>query len=862
MNIESLLEDWDEIFNDMDDIYSDFLGGEKSTNEFLSQNLDNPLVDIPMVKLSIAADINSSLKDKNRLRSGCNLKSEQWFVAELKKSEFFKKHMAKLDIFNARLIAYFCQMIRRSPDCPENRRRMWPNFESTIALSQDLDAILSNWTKTNINRYDMSPVIQAMKEDTLLTNYYQWMMTLENFYDVRRNKSSNGDRRVDYSRIGDDFMIALSGQFCTLRFGAEGVVLGSLDCFLCLLDIVRIRFNTRAATYVLKIYSIRDIIEQQYVWQESCIIRYGEAGYEILKSTEPMWKCWVSRISGGSYQEHDAYDRMIIKIRDKEVKLMQDNPHKLWSKTGWIEKINFASGSVSDYLIDDLSAICRKVDNVDIAVELFGITKSTGHPVLNPAVGGASAREHVKADANLNSYAMTTDWCIFCHLILINYIKKHQRWPPLTFHKSNFGIIDGITSDTDRNKLGPHVDYKTTKLFRLYRDKALIITNGLYDLDDWYFCDFDQIFEFDHHDDYLHLLKDKSCAPPLTQLKQFYEGRNIDRAARRILRIMLTETKTDTKALIRQFANDTLSEEEYNILLYPKECEFKVAARMFCMLTFHIRLIFSIIQENVKEGIFSLLPYQSMTMSNQELIRKLMSMITPNSSEETLFIEIDLSRWNLCFRNLYVRGFGRRMDQLFGVDNIFGRSHEVFSRSLITVLVRDQKIPQLDSRLNINNRRLVDSDTMWRNHHGGFEGIDQATWTVATICMIFRALWSKDCRFVLLGQGDNQKLAITRRKNPSESISDFSTRIMQRIESCCFDVNHIAKPEEFVDSKTTLTYSKVFIVRGQVIPMKLKFAMKVSPLTASEIPSFFDSLGSIHSSAIGAATNSDDPLSL
>lgn len=796
---------------------------------YVDQTLDAPLLDIPMLKLGYIMGLVPESIIKDRISKYANFKDEKWFATTLLNCSNFDR-TTKIRLFSAKETVKFLKFTRGTTTFHDYEEL---KFKDSKKIISSAEMALSDWMCTPLKDQAVNikgqPDVMEQKDilfhdfnqlmdDCELRQLFAWSRLMELILDRRRSKSSNSDFSMV---LVEDFNIwvALSGQFFYFRYNyTNEAVIGSYNMFLSWVDIIRVRFNTRLAIYVLKKpKELLGFTSVQYHWQEDCLSTYGEAGYEIAKSTEALWKAWISRITGGSYNKNeDSYDRMIYKIKQKEMNLMTTE------QLGQIDTYPF--------LCDQFTSIAESVKNLESAVELFGLTKSCGHPVINPVVGGRSAREHAQAGDISYEYAKVENWRIFQHLILINFIRKNGRWPPVDF------------SD------------KSTKLYDLCKRQVLNIPNNSYPLDNWDSADISKIFDMDYKADYLSMLKDKACAPLQSELRQFYERKNTTGANRRLLHRMLTTSYKAPELLIQEFASDTLSQEEYNILLHPKECEFKLAARMFCLLTFHMRLILSIIQENVKKFVFDLLPYQSMTMDQVQLMKSLLKMTSSTKTTRTLFIEVDLSRWNLCFRHNFMKGFGEIIDRMFGVSNVFGRAHDVFYNSATTVFVRDQKISQFETG------DMNDTDICWSHHSGGFEGIDQATWTIATICMIYRSLWNEKCDFILLGQGDNQTLAITPTVDNKESLSDFADRIMGKIEKSCHEVNHVAKPEEFVDSISTLTYSKMFIVDGSIIPMELKFAMKVLPLTATEVPSYGEAIGGIFSAALGSATNASEPL--
>jgi hypothetical protein len=494
------------------------------------------------------------------------------------------------------------------------------------------------------------------------------------------------------------------------------------------------------------------------------------------------------------------------------------------------------AGAAEDgpYLVDTLVNVLAAEPRYEVILELGGLVKAFGFPIIDPITSGESSRDYGRAPDRTRPHRQLLSEHLLSHLLLTNYIRKHGVWPPMHFSDS------------------------PSELKRLWRLGWLSVTWNSYPLSDWVGARLGQFIDFDLHENYLPLLKDKSCSVLRSQLQSTYDGTLSDRSIRRLLKMALDQEVIDTRALLRSYARNELSRDEYMILEYPKLKEFKVAARMFCMLTLKMRLIFSIVQENVKHGLFEYLPYTSMTMSRAELDRELLRMTSPAARGETLFIEVDLSRWNLCFRDATIARLGCVMDDVFGVNNVFGRFHEFCRQSEVMVLVGDSRVSVLEAE--DKERRGIDQcPNYFTGHLGGFEGIDQATWTTATICMIQQALLGEQVTFKLLGQGDNQTLAIRRKPGNTEPMESLSKRIMESIDSVCDELNHEAKPDEFVDSISQLTYSKNAYVNGVAVPQELKPLSKVAPVTSTDICTFGDAIGALFSGTIGSSANSRVP---
>jgi hypothetical protein len=789
-NLAARLFDDDEL-DDVD--FDDDNDTHAARVDLVAQCLKNPLVDTPLLK------VQAVLEDRiphERVRPTAGHFREVQFVKWMKSVFPGRAYVPWTAKTTVRLIDW---IEKHSPE------HLFESHQVPVSIWK---TFLMNWSSNVSSEKFDAPSVS--RETVKAWNAWR---EIQLAWNLRRADSSTGDASpFTRSIAGRKFM--LTSKLVACELSSKTVVYGSADMFLAVHDSLQTRHGVHLAIDVLRgprtsPQLTHELYRRQCMWQREVIQRYGNKGYEVVKAPESLWKCYSSRLAGGSYEHNDAYERMIAKTRLKEDKII----------------------NVSSYLTDDLDKIIKSVTDLSTAVEMSGLIKNSGHPIIDPISSGESSKTYGKAPDNTIPSARNECVFMFCHLILKNFIAKEGRWPRLMF------------------------DQRGTKLEELRDSAWLDVTDGSYPLSDWEHAQFLKECEFNYHEDYLPLIKDRSCSPPLSLLKTFYEGKGARRALRRLLLRVIESPDIDTKKLISDFSEDIIDPDDLLILLYPKECEFKLAARMFCMLSLRLRLFFSIVQENVKDGIFKYLPYTSMVMSNAELQETLLKMTGP-AGDETLFVEIDLSRWNLCFRDNLIKPLGTRMDALFGLNNVFGRSHEIFSRSTICTLVQDSRVVPLDDPMDLTK----ESSNFWGGHEGGFEGIDQATWTAATIAMIYRALAGENVRFKLLGQGDNQTLAIVRMPGDPESVADFSNRIMLKIEKACAELNHEAKPDEFLNSTKQLTYSKVFYIAGRCYPMTLKYASKISTITSSDIVTFSDASGSIFSSAVGAAMNAQDPL--
>lgn len=795
----------DNTHDSFSDLYEEFseellnseLGFDTSRTraEVFPQALDSPLLDLLLRKINV---LLTGKKDKN-IKSNASFGREITLVEDMAQA-----YPGRIPTpYSGRFLVEILTRVTAGD---------WGRLTPPKKLEQKLYHPLMNHLGAMCG--SKQPV-KNIEFSQLTKKYFAAYNSLRRVYNKLRSHATTTEHPIVHTKLSNNDTLSLRKEgFCWAPNNTTTVVYGSVDMFLVIHDAVRLRYGSFLSRDVLLPAVRPEKILESFSWQESCIKRYGNDGYEILKNTEALSKAALSQKSGGGFKHFNVLDNMVEKIKKKELILN-----------------NTITVSCAERYRDILSTC-----TTEELVVLFALQKCTGHPIIDPKVGGRKARESGQDADNSYKYRVLESARRFKHELLVSYLSRNQGWPPMSFEEDN-------------------------SLARLHRKQLTHITLGDYNLEDWDTSRILKIVNFDYYCDVTELLDDKSCAPTRSKMKQFYNKSLTDRTFRRLLSMFITQ-KVDMEALIHQFARNELPKDYYNIMLYPKEKEFKIAARMFCMLTYWIRLVLAVIQENVKKKIFPMFPQQSMTMSRNELTRSLLKM---TAGGRPLFIEVDFSSWNLKFRDLLMNYYGEALDDLFGMKGVFGKSNWVFSESQVTVFVNDYRVPQLEGDEN-------DGDMSWRNHEGGFEGIDQATWSLATIIMMSIAMDPFELPWKILMQGDNVTLTITIPDELTEDEEeDLALNISKSIEGVSKELNHEAKPEEFVISKTLYTYGKQILMcdrtgktaeNGHLVQNPIKYTHSVFPSTNEEIPNEADALGGIFSACAGAATVTHDPLSL
>ncbi|UYO08140.1 putative RNA-dependent RNA polymerase [Magnaporthe oryzae mymonavirus 1] len=559
---------------------------------------------------------------------------------------------------------------------------------------------------------------------------------------------------------------------------------------------------------------------QLFEWQDACLEKYGNEAYNILKAVEPLFKTRLSHVTDNVFGDDTAYTRMIEKMTKKEESIPQ-------SKAG-------------GKMIPRLCKLVEKVNTTIELVEMFGTLKTCGHPIIDAERGGLSAAE----EARTPDETTYTDACnlrnTFCHIVLVSYVDKHGTWPPLV-HLKKGSRLHLLNEQQKRN-----IDYNS------------------YPLSDWNSVEWGKFLEFDYFPNYLELMDDKSISLYRSDLALSWDRDRQPKSQRRLLLELMNRDEIDIEAIVRRVSRRDVPEDWRVVSLYPKEREFKLEPRMFAMLPLEMRCFFTAIEANIADSLFRYLPQQTMTKTKTQNQERFLKFTDPakNMTTYTLFMEIDLSRWNLKWRELCIHMIGHDLNRMFGVSGTFTVTHWFFAMSQIIVRVGGLRPKGVELPV------IPETALAWRNHLGGFEGLNQKLWTAATYAMVEMALIPllRDgtiLSYELIGQGDNQVLRIQISPNDiprEERIPAVRDRVNVALETACRSVGQEVKPEENVESTSVLTYSKDVFVSGVEYPTSLKKHSRLFPVTSLDFPSVASNARAIMSGAISGAENSFRPL--
>nr|UVF62181.1 MAG: RNA-dependent RNA polymerase [Bat faecal associated arto-like virus 1] len=216
-------------------------------------------------------------------------------------------------------------------------------------------------------------------------------------------------------------------------------------------------------------------------------------------------------------------------------------------------------------------------------------------------------------------------------------------------------------------------------------------------------------------------------------------------------------------------------------------------------------------ERNLGDQILPLFKQQSMTLSGAQLKHKMDVLATLPETETHTWIRfnMDLEQWNYTFRTFQQSFILDTLCALFDVNHFRYLTH-IFTDSLLI------------SANKFAPPGMPDVFTHWDCHAGGNQGILQKLWTLITIIIIRKVMYTMDLDHRLTGSGDNQVLFIRLVKDPQ--IRTRIDNIRRQLSEAFSDVGLALKLEETWFSNNLTCYQRTYYLNGAKIINGLKQA--------------------------------------
>ncbi|ANQ45640.1 RNA-dependent RNA polymerase, partial [Orinoco virus] len=526
------------------------------------------------------------------------------------------------------------------------------------------------------------------------------------------------------------------------------------------------------------------------------------------------------------------------------LKYMESDPSFLLSMTETITTYQ------NSYLLQLATRPLTTHVDCQVALELTGLTKSFGHPevVMDDSVAawfdkGTVRKENLEEIGELARSAFVLEFSR-------NYFKTKRRWPTLVFQDGadprvrecyEGGYWGELPSDPWTPEMFANVVTGPTLAFdyQVYTADLLSDKSVIPGRDHW-------IYEFD------------------TQAHRTIHGyfpKGPPRESGNVILQYISRESVNVREIVDIIATGHIPKKWKVCIGVAKEREMKKRkARFFGKMTLEMRL-YQVATENNIKNVFKYIPHQTMTKSEDGLMKHLIKMANSPDDEEGgyVFISIDFSSWCTSFRWEGVTPLMEELDRLLGLHGVFSFTQRF--PLMCVLLFQDRFNPprQGGDGDPVNGPRCIHGPEAW------MEGLRQKGWTLLTILLILIASWKCNTVATLTGQGDNQViyLRIPARKTLEDlkmTKHEYITWFQMVLRDLCTGAGITMKLEETWVSGILLEYGREFFLKGAQVSSALKRISRVASEANQTIPSINGDLAGVFSTGMAAAQKDHHPV--
>ncbi|UUW33157.1 putative RNA dependent RNA polymerase [rudbeckia virus 1] len=628
-------------------------------------------------------------------------------------------------------------------------------------------------------------------------------------------------------------LIYLFGELITFRvMGNRTMKILSLDSFRMIVDKFTERSNVLLATLIgehilPEIYPPTERIEKLFLIFDRFLLHRGNEGYKLMKTFEALITGIILKLNPCLYWKSDEFwDNTVSDFDIEEKRVAKD-----------LEELCDLSGTTTHHL-----------------TQYMGLFRLWGHPVVSAEKGVEKVRKIGEVKKIVSPYVSEIAGYKLLEIVFMNYFSKSGYYP-------NFEILD---------------ECEGVYLHDVLRGELKINTKDpLYNLRDWSKVLVKKTFEIPSSFNLSMIVADTAISPTRQEMRdQINLGKvGLDPSIRRGVVKWMKDGVLDCPSLLNMVNDEDkgLPKNDRIIGLYQKEREMNPVARMFALMSLIMRAYVVVTESLLSDCILPLIPGITMTYSMLELTKEMIrstwrqKMDDPNSV--TFCINMDFEKWNLNMRKESTFHVFKCLGQLFGLENLFNRTYDIFENSIIYLADGSYKL-NIDDNLELleENPNLA-----YEGHLGGFEGLRQKGWTIFTVVLIQYCCNQLGVDWKLMGQGDNQVLLVTLYSKYSRiegitgirAVEDIKSQLRTLVNlliSTFAEVGLPLKPLETWISDSFFAYGKTPIYRGLPCAMSLKKISRVFYFSNEDIMTLDNAMGSIVTNAQSAAMSDVMPI--
>lgn len=596
------------------------------------------------------------------------------------------------------------------------------------------------------------------------------------------------------------------------------------DTITSLSDIVHGRFTTimyaiMADAAPIRPYLLSTPIKQLLTAMDTCVERSGSDAYTVFKS--------FPSLAVGFYLLHHEEE---------------SGRYFLPGVLADLEPFN------AQEIINLFNTWCTTINGTKLALELSGLWKTCGHPVVDMDSGVEKINERgnsiVYPDPEVVREVVNT----FRFNFIRDYWNSNGVWPNHILLNDAHTLIQAASRSNSWNSQGLKPEMFDAVFFT-------------------------KTFVFNSHPDLLDLLSDKSICADRYQISREMNSQAYQRKygtrlthvgtsrSKRLLLEILDSPQVDIDNVINTIETyNELPESDRVIVLVAKERELKIQPRFFCKSSLNARLWQVVTELNVSDQILKYIPFQTMTSDASSLLKRLcgISSYLKEDGDRFIVVPIDFSSWNLRFRHATMATLYRDFDRLFGFKRVFSYSQlfPMTSQVLVQdafdpprVLSSENGLPTLEP-----GPRAFDGFQSW------FEGMRQKPWTVFTSNLIALVARTHQYHVSITCQGDNQLIAVRLKSERSDETDyQYVRRFILELEAVCDKLMIPIKPDESWASKRLLEYSKQYFLNGDHVPGVLKKLTRLHAPANEELPTTAGDIASVFAAASSCADTDHSP---
>ncbi|APG78770.1 RNA-dependent RNA polymerase [Sanxia atyid shrimp virus 4] len=465
--------------------------------------------------------------------------------------------------------------------------------------------------------------------------------------------------------------------------------------------------------------------------------------------------------------------------------------------------------------------------------ELSGLSKITGHPIVDEEGTAERAYERANKVKSLNYLAINSSRNLAVESYIRSYILKHRKWPPCIIQPE---AGKWLHSAKERN-----LDPYHPNIQKQY---------GSGTFEEFTYVDLEPVKELDQLLHYTQYLKDKTVT--LEKSKIFRHYINVYDKPRweetRLLLVYLFHTNEDLglSKYLQDYLNTApdmnLALDYLVIKLVPKEKELKRKARLFGCKTYQDRYRGKVQEEAVMSFMSDYVQDQSMTLDDIGLMHRLYSfrhLLKAYKGWKVLYVNFDVSGWCSNFRHETVHPIAHDiLDKYYQTGDFFGKTQLAYEHGLFY-------IPKQDGSGAYH----------WEGQLGGVEGLNQDTWMMVYIPQMRLALHEFQAHMFVMAYGDDYKAALL--IPPDQANRDITTlknkiiEVVSNVAQTCFAQD--MKVFDSYGSECFISFCKNASVRGVELSQGFRKIQKCYGANNAFLPHIDDYIASAFSNSHSAS---------